>query len=78
MLDLPNILFLASSVTSMFCDEKICESGYNGEHATSVNGIGNPTEEDMIAVGTEIRISRKRCLEIIAGMREVVKKYSLM
>ncbi len=55
-----------------------CESGYNGEHATSVNGIGNPAEEDMIAVGTEIRISRKRCLEIIAGMREVVKKYSLM
>ena len=32
----------------------------------------------MIAVGTEIRIPRKRCLEIIAGMREVVKKYSLM
>lgn len=40
--------------------------GYNGEHATSVNGTGNPTLSDMIAIGTKIRMSEKRCRDIFA------------
>lgn len=44
--------------------------GYNGEHATSVNGKGNPTIEDMLAVGETIRIPRKRGLEIIEFVRD--------
>jgi len=39
--------------------------GYKGEHATSVNGNGLPTIEDMLAVGETIRISRKKGQEII-------------
>ena len=50
-----------------------------GEHATTVNFNGKPTDEDMINVGTNIRISRNRCLEIIAeikeGTREVLHYY---
>lgn len=41
-----------------------------GEHATTVNFNGKPTDEDMINVGTNIRISRERCLEIIAEVKE--------
>ena len=45
--------------------------GYHGEHATSVNGNGKPTIEDMFAVGESIRIPKKRGLEIIESVREI-------
>ena len=41
-----------------------CTEGYNGEHATSVNGTGHPTVEDMIAVGVKNKMKEKRCREI--------------
>ena len=44
--------------------------GYHGEHATSVNGNGRPTIEDMLAVGEDIRIPKKRCLEILDFVRK--------
>lgn len=43
-----------------------------GEHATSVNYKGLPTDEDLIAVGTNIRIPRSRCLEIMDEVREAI------
>lgn len=45
-------------------DLTLCTEGYNGEHATSVNGTGNPTLTDMIAVGTKIKMKEQRCCEI--------------
>jgi len=42
----------------------LCHPCYNGEHATSVNGTGNPTLEDMIAIGTKIKMKQDRCYEI--------------
>lgn len=39
--------------------------GTRGEHATSVRYSGNPGIEDIISAGTGIRMSRKRCIEII-------------
>lgn len=45
-----------------------------GEHATTINYKGRPTDEDMITVGTNIRISRKRCQEIIDEVREGTKE----
>ena len=51
-----------------------CVSGYNGEHATSVNNNGNPTDEDMIAVGLDIRIPKQKCIGIIHEVRSVVKE----
>lgn len=50
-------------------DLTLCTEGYNGEHATSVNGTGQPRLADFIAVGTGIRISEKRCRQIIAEVR---------
>ena len=44
-----------------------------GEHATTVNFKGLPTIEDMITVGTNIRITRTRCMEIIEEVREGTK-----
>lgn len=44
-----------------------------GEHASTVNYKGLPTDEDMITVGTNIRITRARCLEIIDEVREGTK-----
>lgn len=44
--------------------------GYHGEHATSVNGNGRPTIEDMLTVGESIRIPKKRGLELIDHVRE--------
>ena len=48
--------------------------GYNGEHATTVNGNGRPTIDDMLAVGETIRIPRKRGLAIIDSVREGCKE----
>lgn len=41
-----------------------CTEGYNGQHATSVNGTGNPSLGDMIAVGVKNRMSESRCRDI--------------
>lgn len=46
-------------------DLTLCAEGYNGQHATSVNGSGKPTMKDFIAVGTQIKITEKKCREII-------------
>ena len=45
-------------------DLTLCTEGYNGEHATSVNGTGHPSLSDMIAVGTKIKMKEQRCREI--------------
>jgi serine/threonine-protein kinase HipA len=45
-----------------------------GEHASTVNYKGIPTDEDMITVGTNIRITRARCMEIIEEVREGTKE----
>ena len=45
--------------------------GTRGEHATSVRYSGNPSLEDIISAGTGIRISRKRCIEIIEEIESV-------
>ena len=47
-----------------------CTAGYNGEHATTVNGNGRPTLSDMLAVGETIRIPRRRGEAIIRSVAE--------
>lgn len=46
-------------------DLTLCAEGYNGQHATSVNGKGNPTLEDFLAVGAKIKIDEAHCRKII-------------
>ena len=62
-------------------DLTLCTEGYNGEHATSVNGTGLPGLSDFISVGTKIKLSETRCREIIdeviSGCREI-SRYDIM
>ena len=49
-----------------------------GEHASTINFKGIPTDEDMITVGMNIRMSRERCQQIIEEVKEgtrELKKY---
>ena len=50
-------------------DLTMCTEGYNGEHATSANGTGRPTLNDLIAVGTNNKMSAQRCREIYDEVR---------
>lgn len=54
-------------------DLTLCNMGYNGEHATSVNNNGSPTVEDMLIVGESIRIPRTKGLDIIHHMATLCK-----
>ena len=51
-------------------DLTLCTEGYNGEHATSVNGTGHPKLEDFIKLGTDIRMTRERCIELIRQVED--------
>lgn len=50
-------------------DLTLCTEGYNGEHATSVNGTGHPTLKNMMEVGMKNRMSAQRCREIFEEVR---------
>ncbi len=52
-------------------DLTVNSEGYNGEHATSVNGTGRPTISDFIAVGTRIRMRESRCRDLIAQITDI-------
>ncbi len=43
--------------------------GFNGFHTTTVNGSGNPTEKDMLAVAGEVGLSHGRAAEIIEEIK---------
>lgn len=47
-----------------------CTEGYNGEHATSVNGTGYPSLTDMITVGVKNKMRASRCKEIFEEVRD--------
>lgn len=44
-----------------------------GEHATTVNFKGLPTDEDMIVVGTNTKMTRLRCQQIIDEVKVILK-----
>lgn len=50
-----------------------CTEGYNGEHATSVNGTGHPTLEDMVAVGVKNKMPESKCREIYEEVKRSLK-----
>lgn len=62
-------------------DLTLCTEGYNGEHATSVNGTGHPRLSDLITVGTKIKMSAIRCREITEEVSAVcapLKRYDIL
>lgn len=54
-------------------DLTYCPKGYNGEHASSVNYNGNPTEKDMLEVAASVRISADEAKAIIDDIRPKCK-----
>lgn len=58
-------------------DLTLCSEGYNGEHATSVNGTGHPTAEDFITAGIKAKIRETRCQtiidDVVAGCAELAR-----
>lgn len=52
-------------------DLTLCTEGYNGEHATSVNGTGKPTLNDFITVGAKVNLPASRCHELINQVADV-------
>lgn len=48
-----------------------------GEHATSVNFKGLPSDEDMITVGMNIKMSRERCQQIIREVKDATSDLEL-
>jgi len=50
--------------------------GINGEHATTINGVGkNPTEKNILAVSKKNGISESKAKEICEEVRDVVAKH---
>lgn len=45
-----------------------------GQHATTANYNGLPTDEDLLVVRTNIRMSRQRCMQIIDDVKPVAEK----
>ena len=43
-----------------------------GEHATTINFKGLPTDEDMITVGMNIKMTRNRCCQIIEEIKALL------
>lgn len=44
-----------------------------GEHASSINFKGLPSDEDMVTVGMNTKMTRTRCQQIIEEVREATK-----
>lgn len=42
------------------------------EHEMTVNGVGNPTENDLLEVAKIMKLSMRKCREIIARVKEVL------
>lgn len=63
-------------------DLTLCSNGYHGQHATAVNGNGNPTREDLFVVGQSIKITKARCSEILdemlSGCRPILQSSNLL
>ena len=53
-------------------DLTLCNEGYNGQHATSVNFTSSPSLADMIAVGKKAKMTEKRCRTIFDEVNECI------
>jgi serine/threonine-protein kinase HipA len=50
-------------------DDRVPSDGFNGCHTTTVNGNGEPTEKDMLAVADEVGLVRHRADAIIGEIK---------
>lgn len=50
----------------------ITKTPYKAEHEMTVNGNGNPTEEDLILICKEFKLSLEKCEEIIDNIKKIL------
>lgn len=53
----------------------VYSSGFNGNHSTTINGIGNPAMEDILRAGTDAGIDHKDCQHIYEEVKEGTKEF---
>ena len=53
-------------------DLTLCNEGYNGQHATSVNFTSSPSLADMISVGERTKMTKRRCREIFDEVNDCI------
>ena len=53
-------------------ETRVLNAFYLGEHATTINFKGLPTDEDMITVGMNIKMTRDRCRQIIEEVKALL------
>ncbi|MFI3298051.1 MAG: type II toxin-antitoxin system HipA family toxin [bacterium] len=53
-------------------------TGFNGYHTTTINGQGEPTAEDIIAVAKEVGISEADATDIVKSLSNMYKSKSLL
>jgi serine/threonine-protein kinase HipA len=49
-------------------------SGFNGFHTTTINNNGDPSIDDILAVGIKSGLNRQRMNEIIEDISSVIYK----
>lgn len=52
--------------------------GFNGQHATSVNGTAHPHLADFLAVGAKIKLPESRCRALIDEVRSACASLPLL
>lgn len=53
-------------------------SGFNGYHTTTVNGKGDPSLADVLALASEFDIPKNEAIDIINKLNETCHKYNMM
>ena len=55
---------------SPFCD--IMQTKDKFEHEMTVNGVGNPTEEDLLEVAKIMKLSPQKCKDVISKIKDTL------
>lgn len=51
----------------------LTKTTYKLEHEITVNGNGNPTEEDLLKIQEQFKLNKERCMEIINKIKSCLK-----
>lgn len=53
-------------------------NGFNGYHTTTVNGKGEPTLSDIIAVASEVGIAKQRATPIVQELYDICSERKML
>ena len=52
----------------------LTKTPYKSEHEMTVNGEGNPSDKDLLAVAKDVGMSKEKCQKIMEEIKKVLKK----